>query len=450
MTNSFDFGFAVATAADLPQRLAQAVQHLQRGEPGLALHLLDEVLRRAPGQPQALQLRSLAQGMGAKAAPSNAEPVLQCVRDSHAAWLAGDAQSALEHLDRALGLDPVQADLLLTQKGMILLAQGDWARGWPLFESRLKSGGATWRPLHRSFGQPLWRGSEALEGRRILVHNEYGLGDAILLARFVREVAARGAQVVLEVQPALIELMQGLSGASQILPCGSCTEFDFHCPMFSLPAALALRPESIPDAGGYLRSDPARAAAWRARLGERRRPRVGLAWSGEADSPIDPWRSISLERLAAALPEGIDYLSLQQQVRDTDQTALHARPALRHFGSALHSMADTAALCDQVDLVVSVDTSVAHLAGALGKPVWILLPNPPPDFRYLLAGDKTPWYDSARLLRQGPDRRWEPVLERLRTELAAWAAGPQPACLSASEVNESAKNSSGGNPAWAE
>ncbi len=351
-----------------------------------------------------------------------AQAVLQCVRDSHTAWLAGDTQAALDCLDRALGLNPAQPDALRCQKGMIVLALGDWAQGWPLFELRWKLRGAAWHPAERACAAPRWQGTEPLEGRAILLHNEHGLGDGIMLARLARQLAARGARVLLEVQPALVELMRGLAGVSQVLPTGSAvTGFDFHCPLFSLPAALELRPQAVPDAGGYLRGDPARAAQWRSLLGERRRPRVGLAWSGQAANGNDRWRSIALEALTAALPEGIDYLGLQQQVRDTDVPALQAHPALRHFGPALHSMADTAALCEQVDLVVSVDTSVAHLAGALGKPVWILLPNPPLDFRWMLAGESTPWYDSARLLRQGPDRRWEPVLQRLRGELAAWA-----------------------------
>lgn len=382
--------------------------------------------------------------MPADLAQRLAQAVRQCVRDSHTAWLAGDAQAALDCLDRALALHPAQADALRCQKGMILLALGDWAQGWPLFELRWQLRGAAWHPTERAFASPRWQGAEPLEGRSILLHNEHGLGDGIMLARFARTLAARGARVSLEVQPALVALMRTLAGVSEVLPTGMAgAGYDFHCPLFSLPPALALRPEAIPDAGGYLRSDPARAAAWRACLGERRRPRVGLAWSGQAANGNDRWRSIALGALAAALPEGIDYVSLQQQVRAGDQPALQARPALRHFGPALHCMADTAALCEQLDLVVSVDTSVAHLAGALGKPVWILLPSPPLDFRWLLAGETTPWYDSARLLRQGPDRRWAPVLERLRGALAAWAAQPrdshlQPACLSASEVNESA------------
>jgi len=378
------------------------------------------------------------------------QAVLQCVRDSHAAWLAGDPQTAIDCLDRALALNPAQPDALRCQKGMILLAQGDWVRGWPLFDLRWNLRGAAWHPTGRALAQPQWQGTEPLEGRTILLHNEHGLGDGIMLARFAPALAARGARVLLEVQPALVELMRGLAGVSQVLPTGApATDYDFHCPLFSLPPALALRPEAIPEAGGYLRSDRARSDQWQRLLGERRRPRVGLAWSGLAANGNDRWRSIALESLAATLPDGIDALSLQQQVRDTDQPALRNHPAIRHFGTALHSMADTAALCEQVDLVVSVDTSVAHLAGALGKPVWILLPNPPLDFRWMLAGETTPWYASARLLRQGPQRRWEPVLERLHDELAAWAARRQPACLSASEVNESAKNSSGGSPAWA-
>lgn len=351
-----------------------------------------------------------------------AQAVLQCVRDSHTAWLAGDTQAALDCLDRALGLNPAQPDALRCQKGMIVLALGDWAQGWPLFELRWKLRGAAWHPAERACAAPRWQGTEPLEGRAILLHNEHGLGDGIMLARLARQLAARGARVLLEVQPALVELMRGLAGVSQVLPTGSAvTGFDFHCPLFSLPAALELRPQAVPDAGGYLRGDPARAAQWRSLLGERRRPRVGLAWSGQAANGNDRWRSIALEALTAALPEGIDYLGLQQQVRDTDVPALQAHPALRHFGPALHSMADTAALCEQVDLVVSVDTSVAHLAGALGKPVFLLLPGFGTDWRWLRGRDDSPWYPQARLFRGAVDGRWDLALERLEGAVAEMA-----------------------------
>jgi hypothetical protein len=188
--------------------------------------------------------------------------------------------------------------------------------------------------------------------------------------------------------------------------------------MFSLPMALKTRLDRVPSPQGYLRSLPERDALWAQRLGPRSgRLRVGLVWSGLPQNTEDRNRSMTLERFAQALPPGPDYFSLQAAVRPVDHAALAARPWLRHFEGELRDFADTASLLAQMDLVVSVDTSVAHLAGAMGQRAWIVVPEPAP-YCWMRDREDSPWYRSVRLWRQGPEREWSPVLARVREALA--------------------------------
>ncbi|MEJ7929193.1 tetratricopeptide repeat-containing glycosyltransferase family protein [Ramlibacter sp. AN1015] len=336
----------------------------------------------------------------------------------------GELQAALADCDAVLAQSPAHARAAFSKAGLLLL-QGEWARGWPLYEQRFAALGIS----PDRFGRPLWRGGDSFASWvTILLHNDQALGDGIMNMRFATEVAAKGARVILAVAPTLVELARGVEGVTEVVAHGKpLPHFDVHCPFFSLPAALQLTVETVPGRSGYLRADAARAAAWAAELGPADRPRVGLAWSGNPEHSRDRRRSITLERFLTALPEGCEYISLQKELRTTDEGALAATPRVRYFGDRLRDFSDTAALCAQMDLVVAVDTSVAHLAGALGKPVWILLPYSP-DCRWLMHGERCPWYASARLLRQGPEREWPPVLAQVHSGLQqlahAWAGTP--------------------------
>ncbi|MCX8522300.1 MAG: tetratricopeptide repeat protein, partial [Rhodoferax sp.] len=197
------------------------------------------------------------------------------------------------------------------------------------------------------------------------------------------------------------------------------------------PLAFNTRLDSIPKAEGYLACPPAKRQAWGARLGSKTRPRIGLAWSGFTRHKNDRKRSIPLADLLAYLPPGYDYVSLQKEVRDSDQAALQAS-GIRHFGDAIQDFSDTAALVDWVDVVVSVDTSVAHLSGALGKTTWVLLPYIP-DWRWLLERPDSVWYASVRLFRQGADRQWAGVLQRVAQALPAYVQTLAPAPPAAQE-----------------
>jgi len=321
---------------------------------------------------------------------------------------------AIASYDAAIALQADFADAYWN-KAIELLLCGDFAQGWKLYEWRWKRDGFSSRK--RDFASPLWLGDAPLVGKTVLLHAEQGLGDSIQFCRYARDVHALGADVLLEVPRPLMALFAGLEGVSQVIEKGApLPQFDYHCPLLSLPLALQTRLENIPCRIPYLASTAPQRELWQRRLGPQTRPRVGLVWSGNALDKNDLQRSLRLQHVLPYLPSSFDYICLQKELRPVDQAVLEAS-SVRFFGAQIEDFSDTAALCDLVDLVISVDTSVAHLAGALGKPTWILLPYTP-DWRWMLHRDDSPWYSSVRLYRQTQERVWQPVLERLRSDLS--------------------------------
>lgn len=322
---------------------------------------------------------------------------------------------ALEAYDQALALDPDNVDARWNG-ALCHLLLGNHEAGWAGYEARWRRVGAEAKA--HAFAQPLWLGQERLEGRTILLHGEQGLGDTIQFARYAPKVAALGARVVLEVFAPLAELMTGLAGVSQVIRRGDpFPPFELHCPLMSLPLALGLF-EPMPAPEPYLKADPARVRLWAERLGPAKALRVGLAASGSRTHAKDALRSIPFETLAAALPHGPDYHLLQQDLREADRDGLAARSDLTVWADSLFSFSDTAALAEHMDLVVSVDTSVAHLSGALGRPAWVLLPFEP-DWRWGLGSDATPWYPRMTLYRQRAFKDWSDPLDRVARDLSA-------------------------------
>lgn len=321
----------------------------------------------------------------------------------------GRHDEALADYDRALQLRSHFPDAA-SNKSMVLLLRGDFAQGLPLYEERWGKESA---PSRRHSTIPLWLGEESLAGRSILLHAEQGLGDTLQFCRFAKLVAARGAKVFLEVQRSLVGLLAGLEGTTSVWGEGDSTgHFDFQCPLLSLPLALATRVETIPSKIPYIRCDPNRLARWRRRLGMSDRPRIGIAWSGNPDNRNGLNRSMPFATLKPLLSGEFEWVSLQKELRPEDAGA-SSDEKVRHFGEEIADYSDTACLCELVDLVISVDTSVAHLAGALGKPVWILLPFAP-DWRWFTERDDSPWYPTARLFRQQSPCDWDGVIQMLR------------------------------------
>jgi tetratricopeptide (TPR) repeat protein len=324
-------------------------------------------------------------------------------------------EAALASYDRAIALRPDYAQAHFNEAVCRMLI-GDFDRGWQKFEWGWET--EELKNAKRTFPQPLWLGSDEIAGKTILLHGVHGLGDTIQFCRYAPHVEARGARVVLEVHEPLRALMGTLAGVAQIVSRGEpLPDFDLHCPLLSLPLAFGTRLATIPAQTPYLRASPQAVMDWNARLGPRQRPRIGLAWSGRPEHDNDRNRSMKLSTLLSPLA-GCDatYVSLQREVRADDAPVLQGRGDILHFGEELKSYADTAALVANLDLVISVDTSVAHLAGALAKPVWILLPYIP-DWRWLLDRDDSPWYPTARLFRQDATRKWDNVMARVHAAL---------------------------------
>jgi Flp pilus assembly protein TadD len=321
--------------------------------------------------------------------------------------------AALASYDQAIALRPDDADAYFF-RGLSRLVTGDFARGWIDYDWRRKAPSA--KLTARDFPRPLWLGEDDIAGRTILLRSEQGFGDSIQFCRYVPLVAALGARVIMEVEEPLCGLMTGLAGTTQIIAKGApLPDFDLQCPLPSLPLAFKTGTRNIPSSVPYLRAPRQVLERWGALLGDQRSPRIGLAWAGNAKHARDRERSMTLRDLLPLLDIDARFVSLQKDLRAGDAEILKRCNVLQ-FGQQLGDFSDTAALISQLDLVISVDTSVAHLAGALGKPVWILLTHAP-DWRWLLDRDDSPWYPSARLFRQRETREWGSLTMRVREAL---------------------------------
>jgi len=364
---------------------------LEMGSYDAALARFDRAVALRPGYVRALSNR----GCALHALGRYADSIAQC--------------------NSALALQPDFGEAR-AHRGLTSLLLGDFRQGWIDNEARWQTMGT---PQPRRFSHARWNGEADIDGKTILLHAEQGLGDTVQFCRYARPVADRGARVILQVQPELVSLLRTLDGPSQIVSEGDpLPDFDVHCPLLSLPLAFGTDLTSIPSGAAYLHVDKARVSQWRMRLGPKSsRLRIGLVWSGSSGHKNDRNRSIPLQDLLDAL-QGIDaeFVSLQKEVRDRDATALAGAARVLPLGTELQDFADTAALASLVDLVVTVDTAVAHLAAAVGKTTWILLPWVP-DWRWQLDRRESPWYREVRLFRQPAPGDWPAVLSALRAEL---------------------------------
>lgn len=329
---------------------------------------------------------------------------------------------ALLQFKKALAIDPNDAGAR-TNRAQTNLLLGEFEHGWREYEWRWRDG----TDSHGFDAAQLWTGAQALAGKTVLVHHEQGFGDTLQFVRFTDRLSAAGARVVLRVQNALLPLLQAYPGVAEVV--GEDTPlppFDYHIPLMSLAFALKVRaadlaaPEHSPQP--YLGADPVRVAQWeRLFSSSARRPRVGVVWSGSRGHLNDRNRSIPLAQLATLFDANAEFVSLQKDVRDDDRVhfgELVQRGILRDVAKRLENFADTAALISQLDLVIAVDTAVAHLAASLGKPVWIALPFTP-DWRWQMNRCDSPWYASVRLFRQSARGDWLNVVRELRDALAA-------------------------------
>ena len=328
---------------------------------------------------------------------------------------------------KAIALRPDYAEAH-NNLGLCELQLGQFEAGFRDYEWRKRLPGSM---ANRFFMRPEWRG-ETITGKTLFVHWEQGLGDTLQFCRFGKATAARGIKTIISVQQPLWGLLQQLRPAVDIIGHDAVpTAYDYHCPLLSLPGPLGVTFNSIPSEQSYLAANSALSSAWNARLAARQaspKLRIGVAWSGNADHKNDQNRSMALKALAPIFTVDAHWISLQKEVPPGDAALLTELP-VTPLGSSLTDFADTAALIDNLDLVITVDTSVAHLAGAMGKPVWIMLAYHT-DWRWFLEGAASPWYPSARLFRQDRSRSWENVVARVQGAVHEFARSPSPPSLS--------------------
>ena len=328
----------------------------------------------------------------------------------------GRIEEALDSFNRAIALQPELPEAHWN-KALLCLAIGDFEQGWPAYEWRWR--GAT-ELTSRDFSQPQWRG-EDLNGKTILLHAEQGFGDTIQFIRYLPLVAQKGCKVILELPDSLMPLIPGIDGLVSMHRRGDpLPAFDVHCPLMSLPLSFGTTATTIPASVPYLSAPAERVGAWRTRLAHLGKPRVGLVWSGKPSHKNDHNRSIALSRLEPLLSvPDVTFVSLQREYRETELPALTRLPVFR-LDETITDFADTAAAIGELDLVIAVDTAVAHLAGALGRPLWLLLSHIQ-DWRWMHDRTDSPWYPSARLFRQSQIGDWDGVIAAVAQELAAFA-----------------------------
>jgi tetratricopeptide (TPR) repeat protein len=420
---SYDEG--IRLRPDDPElRNGRGVALLKLNRPGEALAEFERVLAAEPDCRDAIGNRGNALLRLNRVADAVEAYDLALTYTPDSAQLLANRAAALRRLDRPHeALESAQAALALAPdfaqarfvEGVARLTLGDFAAGWRAYESRWQIGWLA--SQRRDFAAPLWLGAESLDGKTILLHAEQGLGDTIQFARYAPLLAARGATVILEVQRELVRLLSDLRGAAVVVARqSSMPAYDFHCPLMSLPLACGTMIATIPAVVPYIGVADTEIAMWRARLPARGR-RIGLVWSGEPSHDNDLNRSLRLATLAPLLDlPDVTFVSLQHEVRDEDAAALVGRSGLIQAGPRFSDFADTAAAIACLDAVVSVDTAVAHLAGAMGKPLFLLLPFAA-DFRWLRLRSDSPWYPSAQLLRQRQFGDWDGVVNELRQKL---------------------------------
>lgn len=321
---------------------------------------------------------------------------------------------AVAQYDRAIALDPKHAGARF-HRSLNRLLLGDLKGGFEDYEWRW-TGNEAVAPPARVPG-PRWTGAEDLRGKTLFLYSEQGFGDSIHFARYAGVLAERGARVLLEVHPPLKELLASVPGVAGITAMGEPRPaFDYQCPLLSVPFACATTLETVPARVPYIHVEEAFSSRWRARLAGTPRPRVGLVWSGSRLQGGDRKRSIPFAEMAPIVAASATPVSLQKDVRETDVAALAADSSVVALGDEIADFRDTAAIIGELDVVVSVDTAVAHLAGALGRPVWVMV-SFSSDWRWMLDRTDSPWYPTARLFRQTAPGDWKSVIARVAAEL---------------------------------
>jgi tetratricopeptide (TPR) repeat protein/GT2 family glycosyltransferase len=406
--------------SDLLVRRAMALNQMDRRDE--ALQDVDRALTLAPNVPDILNSRVIIlDNLGRYTDAFHSIDRMLSIQPNHLDAInnsgmifarLGRFREALICYDRSLSIQSDQPQARYN-RSLIRLALGDWIRGFQEFESRWNT-----PPLNKArltgLG-PLWLGGdEDLSRKTILLYHEQGYGDTLQCVRYVPLLAERGAKVILAVPPALASLMISLHGLSEVVTgLQLLPQHDYQCPLMSLPLAFRTTPDTVPAPVPYLSADRPRVEAWKERLGPRTKPRIGIAWGGRRYAPINYPRDVSLAALRPLILLDADFISLQKELAESDRSTLERLPQIQQLGESLVDFGDTAALMENLDLVITVDTAIAHLAGALGKPVW-LMNRYASCWRWLQDGTDSPWYPTLRLFRQSTVRDWTSVVAAVR------------------------------------
>ena len=413
------FDAALAINPDYAQaRINRAEALLNLDRPAEALQEAETALALSPGHPVAINMRGVA--LIDLGRPEEAIAVFETLIALAPTWAQpynnlGRAQVALNRFAEALPNFRIASELaphfVLASSNLAManLIVGNFARGWKIYEGR--------RQAPRQCEAPQWRGHEPLAGQRLLLYAEQGFGDTMQFVRYAYRAAMCGATVIVEVQQDLAGLLGSVAGVAQVVPRGEpLPAHDLCCPMPSLPLAFRTSAATIPAGVPYLAPPPDRVAQWAPRLPATGKPRVGLVWAGNPQHKNDRNRSMPMRRAMPLLAAAqVDWVVLQAGLDAFDRAALDAHGNITSLGHELRDFGDSAAILADLDLVITVDTALAHLAGAMGKPVWILLPFSP-DWRWQLDRSDSPWYPTARLFRQPAIGAWDPVVETVSAE----------------------------------
>ncbi len=364
-----------------------------------------------------LQLHRFEEALGNLDVAAELDPTAAAVHSNRGNVLKdfNRLDEAMASYERAIELQPDLGDAYWN-KAMLHLLLGDFDQGWKLYEWRWKA--ERMQSHHRTFPKPLWLGEASIAGKTLLVHTEQGFGDFVQCCRYVPVLESMGAKVIVEAPMTLIPFISTVSTTATYVPKGMVLPaFDLHCPIMSLPLALKTTVESVPAVIPYLFVSAPKRKAWAETLGEKTKPRVGIAWSGSATHGNDFTRSIPFSRLEPLLKLPFEFHALQKEIRVDDAANRHAfADKVKIHADALQDFMDAAALVEAMDIVITVDTVIAHIAGALGKPVWLMLAQVP-DYRWMLEREDTPWYPTARLFRQTKGLDWAGVIERVTKAL---------------------------------
>ncbi len=394
---------------------------IELGRPADALAEIDAVLATSPHDVRALNLRGLAltlldryeEALKAFDAIFAVDPDMAIAYNNR-----GNAQAALGRFAEARSSFQIAAEIVptlataRTNEALAYMVAGDFATGLAKYEARPGK--------DRHVDVPLWLGREPIADKTLLIHFEQGFGDTLQFVRYAKLVAARGARVVVEAQAALMPVLASVPGVAVAVAAGEpLPPCDLRCPMLSLPLAFGTTLDTVPAEVPYLAAPAERLAPWRARFAGDGKRRIGLVWAGNPKHKNDRNRSIAPERLAPlfAVP-GVQWIALQPDPSPRDRAWLAGRAEIQNVGEAVADFGDTAAVMAALDLVLSVDTAAVHLAGALARPIWIMLPFAP-DWRWLMGRSDSPWYPTARLFRQPGPGDWDAVVAEVAAALAA-------------------------------